>query len=68
MISFTKSSTEEDTEWSNSEMDLAFVRGLEIYLALKLTLFYNIVILMCVIPIVCVTNWRGYCSQTTQLS
>ena len=28
----------------------------------------NEVILMCVIPVVCITNWRGKCSQTTQLS
>ena len=33
MTNFTKSSTKEDTEWSTSEMDLAFVRELEICLA-----------------------------------
>jgi hypothetical protein len=44
MISFTKSNTGEDTEWSTSEMELAFVTGLEICLVLKLTLFYNTVL------------------------
>jgi hypothetical protein len=44
MISFTKSSIEKDTERSTSEMELAFVTGLEICLALKLTLFYNTVL------------------------
>ena len=39
--------------------------------ALRIKYFHakveNYVILMCVIPVMCVTNERGQCSQTTHL-
>jgi hypothetical protein len=47
MIRFTKSNTGEDTEWSTSEMELTFLTGLEICLALVMNKLMNWIRTVC---------------------